>query len=301
MIKSKCTLAAIALLIGSLSAAAHADQNVVVVLDDSGSMNETMRTNQGRVRRIDAAKKALVAVLSKLPADTNVGVIALNSSVQGSNWVVPFGPSDPRQWQSNVNQIRADGGTPLGAYLKVGTDTLLEARKKQIYGTYRLLVVTDGEANDARLVDVYLPDILTRGILVDVIGVDMQATHSLATRVHNYRSADDESALEAAISEVFAETAVDDQDAEADFEMLAALPDGFATQAIAALSAGGNEPIAGLTGDESDVNITFGNSNSTSPAAAVIGTSIGGLVCCFGTLLGIVVIVGVIARVAKRR
>ena len=76
--------------------------------------------------------------------------------------------------------------------MKQGADALLDARKKQFgYGTYRLLVVTDGETDDAGLVDGYTPDIISRGITIDAIGVEMQSQHTLATMVHSYRSADD--------------------------------------------------------------------------------------------------------------
>ena len=61
-----------------------------------------------------------------------------------------------------IDSITSQGGTPLGEYMKQGADALLDARKKQFgYGTYRLLVVTDGEANDAGLVDGYTPDIIS--------------------------------------------------------------------------------------------------------------------------------------------
>ena len=55
----------------------------------------------------------------------------------------------------------------------------------------QLLVVTDGEANDAGLVDGYTPDIISRGITIDAIGVEMQSRRTLANMVHSYRNADD--------------------------------------------------------------------------------------------------------------
>ena len=76
--------------------------------------------------------------------------------------------------------------------MKKGADTLLKARKSQYgYGSYRLLVVTDGEASDPGLVERFTPDIISRGIITDVIGVDMNKAHTLATKVHSYRSAND--------------------------------------------------------------------------------------------------------------
>jgi hypothetical protein len=129
--------------------------------------------------------------------------------------------------------------------MKAGTDALLAMRESQRYGTYKLLIVTDGEATDQQLVDAYLPDILSRGIVVDVIGVNMAQDHSLATQVHTYRRADDEASLQQAISDiVLGESTADAGDAgESDFELLAGFPDEVAAEALGALAQMGNQPI----------------------------------------------------------
>ncbi|MCA9126822.1 MAG: VWA domain-containing protein [Planctomycetales bacterium] len=267
-----------------------AEQNVVVVIDDSGSMDADMWTASGqRIRRIDAAKQALVQVLGDLPPETNVGVLALNTILDGSNWLVELGPATAEDRVQQINQLRAEGGTPLGEFLKQGADALLQARDKQLYGTYRLLIVSDGEANDPDLVEAYLPQILARGIVVDVIGVDMSVQHSLATRVHNYRSANDESALTSAISEVFAETLADDgMDGDAAFDMLKNLPDEFASEAIQVLTNVGNLP---LDANASSSNNSGWQTNAgTGPSDAAVGFTLLGGLCCF-FMVGFTVIV----------
>ncbi|HBE70644.1 MAG TPA: hypothetical protein DDW52_21070, partial [Planctomycetaceae bacterium] len=143
-------IASVLLAVFVLNSATFAQQNVVIIFDDSGSMDDRM---QGGERRIDAAKRALTSVLDSLPAETNVGVLALNSSSGGSNWIIPLGPLASANWRPNVARLQAVGGTPLGEYLKVGADALLEARAQQVYGEFRLLVISDGEANDQWLVD----------------------------------------------------------------------------------------------------------------------------------------------------
>ncbi len=220
-----------------------ADQHVVVVLDDSGSMGERMRGR--RETKMEAAKNALITVLEQLPEDTVVGVLLLNGPDNGQSWVIPLGPIDRQSMRSAIQGIRTRSGTPLGKFMKVGADALLELRDDRHYGTYRLLIVTDGEANDKRLVEQYLPDILSRGISVDVIGVAMRGDHSLATKVHSYRRADDPDTLTRALSEIFAETSDKDQDTAgvSDFEFLAGFPDEVAASALAALSETHNQPI----------------------------------------------------------
>ena len=217
--------------------------NVVVVLDASGSMKEMMRGTN--TRRITAAKSAIKEVMKNTPETTQVGLLVFG---QQRRWEYPLGPRNDKKMFEAIDRVQASGGTPLGEYMKAGTDRLLEARKKQFgYGSYRLLVVTDGEASDQGLVNRYIPDIVSRGIVVDVIGVDMRNDHTLALQVHSYRRANDPDSLRQAIREVFAEVgaAGDGLSGDAAFEELEGLPTEAAMAMITALSTTGNDPIGG--------------------------------------------------------
>lgn len=227
-----------------------ANQHIVVILDDSGSMDQTMERRPD-LTRMDAALQALSAALATLPADAEVGIARLNGNSDPRRWVVPPGPVNLSQAQTALDAVRAKGGTPLGEFLKIGADELLKARAKDHYGEYRLLVVTDGEANDGELLEHYLPDILSRGLQVDAIGVDMREDHSLATKVHSYRRADDPESLTRAVKEVFAETGGgNEDDTLVDFSSLEGLPDDVAAAALAALADTGNQPIGVRSSDE---------------------------------------------------
>jgi hypothetical protein len=220
--------------------------NIVIVLDASGSMTETMKRAPG-MTRMDAAKQALQQVVASVPDSTNVGLLVFSSRNLPNDWVYPLARVDRAALARAIQSPEPAGATPLGAYLKKGTDALLAQREKQRgYGTFRLLMVTDGEANDQRLVDAYLPDVLSRGITVDVIGVDMAGDHALATRVNSYRRADDPQALVKAVSDVFAEVGSGPQDAavsEEQFEIIQGIPDQMASAMLAALTSTGNHPI----------------------------------------------------------
>jgi hypothetical protein len=239
MLARTMTLAACVLAVSQ----AFAGQNIVVLLDDSGSMADRMRSDWG-IRKIEAAQSALLTVLEQVPPDARVGVLALNGG-GADHWVIPLGRVDPDRLKSSLSVVRANGGTPLGEYMKVATDALLKLRERSRYGTYKLLIVTDGEANDQELVDGYLPDILSRGITIDVIGVDMRQDHSLATQVHTYRRADDPGSLQQALTQVvLGESTTDARDAgESDFEVLQGFPDEVASAALDALAKQGNAPI----------------------------------------------------------
>ena len=259
-------------------------QHIVVVIDDSGSMKKEMKRDRSKTR-MQAAKQSLIAVLESLPANTHVGVVALNARRHRrnnpDNWIVPLGPIDKPTAVQAIQNLSADGGTPLGTFMKVGADALLAARATDHYGTYRLLLVTDGEAsgnNEKRRVNAYLPDILARGITTDVIGLDMGSRHSLATQVHTYRAADDPASLTQAVKEVFAETSADSTDAgESDFDLVAALPDDVAAAVLTALSTSGNHPIgtpANGAGDSVLGNALGGsNTNANSNSGGVANPS----------------------------
>lgn len=229
---------------------AHAQErlhdNIVVVLDASGSMNGRMPNS--RQNKMDAAKDALWEVMKDIPPSTNVGLLVFShrNSRQLGAWPYPLGPANRSQLRYAIYAPLPGGGTPLGQYLKIGADKLLEQRQKQRgYGSYRLLVVTDGQASDAYLLRQYLPDVLSRGITVDVIGVAMNSNHQLATEVHSYRNANDPASLKQAVSNVFAEvsTGDDDSTSEEDFALLASLPDGAAEKMLETLANSGNHPI----------------------------------------------------------
>ena len=216
--------------------------NVVILLDTSGSMDGEMKGT----KKIDAAKSALKEILKQIPETTEVGLLVFNSPDSADDWIYPLGPREDEKLLAAIDRPRPSGGTPLGVYIKKGADRLLERRQAQYgYGTYRLLVVTDGEAQDQDLVDRFSPEVMARGITLDVIGVDMRQNHTLARIAHSYRRADDPDSLRQAIAEVFAEVSSSGDRAagEEAFDLLAPLPVEAAEEMVRALVTSGNEPI----------------------------------------------------------
>lgn len=291
---------------------AQAGQTVVVVLDDSGSMDKDIESGR---KKMTAAKDSLAQVLRSLSRDTKVGILALNSRVGNSNWIVPVGSPDPGRWESELHQVRAKGGTPLGSMMRTGADELLKLRAQAPYDTYRLLVVTDGEATDARLLDSLLPDLMSRGLNVDVIGVAMKEAHTLAKSAHTYRAAGDTAALTEALSAVFAETSGDSQSSQGDFELLAGLSEEVASEIVKGLSAPRNDPLQTI--DERAAQVAAIDQPAVPgrapdpqhvPANSGGGPTVGGAVgillstmCCLGSLGLVMLIIGsVIVNAIKR-
>jgi len=250
--------------------AAEMDRNnVVIVLDASGSMGDTMRGTL--TVRMDAAKEALKQVLRQVPEDTNIGLLVFGSAQGRTGWIYPLGPRDDEVLARAIDLPVPRGGTPLGRFIRLAANRLLEQRREQSgYGTYRLLVVTDGEAGDPDLVEQYVPEVIARGITLDVIGVDMATTHTLATRAHSYRRADDPESLKQAVAEVFAEVSGQQSDAvgrEA-FGVLAGIPDELAAAMVKSLSSTGNQPIGLESGGGLDEAAKPSPSQQPTPSAA---------------------------------
>ena len=288
------------------SFAQDAADNVVIVLDGSGSM--AGRLPGANTDKMTAAKSALKQVLQTVPAQTRIGLLVFSAKGVDNDWIYPLGPRDDARLLQAIDRPMPGQGTPLGKYLKMGADRLLEERAKQFgYGTFRLLVVTDGEAQDQELVERFTPEIVARGITVDVIGVAMSQRHTLATRVHSYRSANDPTSLKRAIAEVFGEIggSVNDLAGTEAFSELQPIPIEIAQSMIQALSSSGNQPIgerarprqpvasapAGPARPAPAPAPTPTASSPSSPPKAVvnfISVGIGGLVCFGGFALLVV-------------
>ena len=217
--------------------------NLVIVLDASGSMDEYF---DGSTTKMAAARSALKTVLQTVPESTHIGLLVFSGHGYQDNWLHPLGPRNDSTLQRGIQLPMPSGRTPLGAALKVGADRLLAAREAQHgYGNYRMLVVTDGEATDPQLVDSYAPDVVGRGVAIDLIGVAMTQDHSLKRLANSYRSADDPTTLTQAILELVAEVDFE-QSANAGaevFEVLDGLPDDFALALLQSLESRANHPI----------------------------------------------------------
>ena len=213
--------------------------NVVVVFDGSGSMGEKFRSNRS-ITKMEAARKALSQILSDLPTDSHIGIVVFSGRFNG--WIYKLGPLDKKKLSEAIDGVTEGGGTPLGKYMKEGANALLELRAKQKSGIYKLVIVTDGESDDN--VDTPLTGqygILSKGLKVEVIGVDMKGGHTLATKVP-YRSADSPEELKTAVQAVLAESPGTDGHSE-DYDIIASLDPQVAMAALQAISEFDNTPI----------------------------------------------------------
>ena len=61
--------------------------NILIILDGSGSMNKRMPNNQSRLQ---AAKTALHAVMQSVPETTNVGLLVFSAHKPSHGWRYPL-------------------------------------------------------------------------------------------------------------------------------------------------------------------------------------------------------------------
>ncbi len=269
--------------------------NVVIVVDGSGSMNENWSGTSNN--KMDIAKDAMRTVLTTVNENTQIGIVVFNGGT--TTWVYPLGPKNDAALMEAIDSIKTGGGTPLGTNIKTGADALMEQRQKQFgYGSYRLLIVTDGAASgwgEEGKMKEYTPLVIARGISVDVIGVDMGEEHALAKIVgDNYRAADDPAALTKAIKEVFAEVdRKDGDDSATDFELLEGLDPALAKEMIGALAKPHNHPIGSKSPQPSPQPQ---QRSEASPSTAAVDASspadvLTGLVWAFGGVGALVLLI----------
>lgn len=166
-----------------------------IVLDDSGSMGSDM----------DAAKQAVIGALDAMAQDDRVAVVALNSGT-----VLPFASVAQAKFDlpSLLRPIVSDGGTPLTGAIRSAQNLLeVEAASVRGFGTFRLIVTTDGEADNSQALDAEIEALAaSTPIQVTTIGIGIEGGHVLRRAdlgsfvdVANVTALQD--ALEAAVAE----------------------------------------------------------------------------------------------------
>ena len=139
-----------------------------IVLDDSGSMSADM----------EDAKRAVIDALAAMQDEDRVSVIALNAGL-----VMPFtSVSEARATlPAALARVRSDGSTPLTWAVQQG-QALLEAEASSVrgFGTFRMIITTDGVANDGEALARVVENIAaTTPIQMTTIGIDIGGRHVL--------------------------------------------------------------------------------------------------------------------------
>jgi hypothetical protein len=167
----------------------------VIVLDDSSSMS----------RDFEAAKRAVLQSLDMMGDGDRVALLALNAGL-----ILP--PTPAREagaaLAERLRPMAPNGSTPLGPAVAAARDLLAtEAARARGFGTYRIIVTTDGVADQPELLAAEVATTVnTTPIAVATIGIGIGTDHVLNAQGHtSYVAVDDVSRLDAALQAAIAE------------------------------------------------------------------------------------------------
>ncbi len=176
--------------------------NYLVLLDTSGSMDK--RECSGNKTKLETSKEAIAEFVDLVPESDNLSLMSFHGMR------VDFGSGDTnrKNFLNAISQERSSGGTPLHSYTKESFWILTNQAQKQLgYGTYRLVVITDGASSDddpGPLVE----EIVRRSpIEIHVIGFCVGEKHSMNRPGYStYYTADSPEQLMEGLRKVQAET-----------------------------------------------------------------------------------------------
>ena len=152
--------------------AAAADGKLVLVLDSSGSMQDKIDGG----RKITVAKRALNAVVDRLPDGAQVGLRVYGARVDDeddpaactdSQLVVPIGPADKPALKEQIARYRPLGETPISYSLEQAAKDLGASGRRTV------VLVSDGKESCGEDPCVTAGNLAERGIdlKVDVVGL----------------------------------------------------------------------------------------------------------------------------------
>ncbi|MGB0748331.1 MAG: vWA domain-containing protein [Magnetospiraceae bacterium] len=149
--------------------------NYLVVLDVSGSMGE-VECSGGR-NKLDAARIAVSDFVRSLPDGAQFGMLAFNHQV---GELQAIAPADVTSTSRALDTLDAGGKTALTQALRDGWRVLSrQAIAQGGYGTYRMVVITDGYSSDGDPAPVARKIVDSSPVAINVIGFCLDGSHSL--------------------------------------------------------------------------------------------------------------------------
>ncbi|MDX8376473.1 MAG: VWA domain-containing protein [Mariprofundales bacterium] len=154
-------------------------RNFLVVLDGSGSMKS--QACGSNISKYQSAKDALEHFITALHPDDNLGLVAFDSSGISLRLAMNNGIKHHNEFVQQVKQVQANSDTPLGKAINVAFNELRAQAKRQLgYGDYHLVIVTDGIANDKKILLQEVRRVLNRSpIVLTTIGFCIKQKHAL--------------------------------------------------------------------------------------------------------------------------
>jgi Ca-activated chloride channel homolog len=179
------------------------------VIDASGSMGSSACGTGGRPR-METAKSGVIKFSQSLPENANRGLVVFSEQHRSGirEWL-PLAPKNGAEFARQVSTIQPGGSTPLRSSIELAAKVLTaRAQMQRGYGTYHLVVVTDGEADQGQEPGPFTKNLVaTTAISVHVIGFCVDGKHSLDIKGYTqYASASNPATLDQGLKAILAES-----------------------------------------------------------------------------------------------
>jgi uncharacterized protein with von Willebrand factor type A (vWA) domain len=149
-------------------------KNIIIIFDDSGSMRTQAKNPKSRLSR---AKEATIKFVSYLPENYNLGFYGLNRGYK-----FPLQTLDEKslkQITQIISTMRAKGATPIAKAINKMINKMQKQKSIQAgYGTYTIVIATDGAANKQNEMLKAVDKAIDAGIEIKTIGIDI-GNHTL--------------------------------------------------------------------------------------------------------------------------
>jgi Ca-activated chloride channel homolog len=179
------------------------------VIDASGSMGSSACGTGGQPR-METAKSGVITFSQSLPEKVNRGLVVFSErSRPGIQEWLKLGSGNSAEFTRLVSRILSQGGTPLRSSIQLAAKILTaQAQSQRGYGTYHLVVVTDGEADEGEDPGPFTKNLVTTtAITVHVIGFCVDGKHSLDLKGYTqYASASNPETLAKGLKAILAES-----------------------------------------------------------------------------------------------
>ncbi len=179
-------------------------KNIYILFDASGSMSESCANEV----KIAGAKQAIIQYIEKIPRDYNLGLLIFGTPTEsGIEEMVTLGANNHQQIIASIENVFPQKRTPLADATAFGVEKLVEQYKKQLgYGEYRLVIVTDGMANEPEKFESSLQEASRYSfIAIYGIGLCIDGFHTLKDYSLSYTDANDYEQLGTALEKTIGE------------------------------------------------------------------------------------------------
>ena len=145
---------------------------MVLVIDSSGSMNETVGSGPGAPRKITLAKQAVLALHAALAPADRIGIVAFAGEPRTVSALVPA--SEWETLRSRLVSLEASGGTRITPALAGALDLLPPAAAGENQPGRHLLLLSDGRSQDFDL-PLLIARCRERGVSVSAVATGADA------------------------------------------------------------------------------------------------------------------------------